>query len=143
MSVSMTADFPEAGQVIKYHYLWRWQAIRGETEGRKKRPSCVVLVVVNQAGHHVLFIVPITSKAPPKERQALAVPETEVRRAKLDGDAPLWIIVDELNVDILEASYTLEDRVAQGQFSAAFTDRIIEAVQAVRASGKLGLSKRT
>ena len=60
----MTADFPAAGQVFDYHYLWKWQADRGETEGRKKRPSCVVIVVTNRAGQHVMFIAPVTSKAP-------------------------------------------------------------------------------
>ena len=60
----MADDFPKAGQVFGYHYLWKWQAARGETEGRKKRPSCVALVVVNERGKHVLFIAAITSKEP-------------------------------------------------------------------------------
>lgn len=139
----MTADFPQAGQIIEYHYLWKWQANRGETEGRKKRPSCVVLVVVNHDGNHVLFIAPITSKAPTEDRKALPIPETEARRGKLDGDVPLWVMVDELNADVLETSYTLEARVPQGAFSPTFTDRIIKAVQQVRTAGKLGLSKRS
>ena len=29
----MADDFPKAGQVFGYHYLWKWQATRGETEG--------------------------------------------------------------------------------------------------------------
>lgn len=139
----MTADFPKAGQVIEYHYLWKWQADRGETEGRKKRPSCVVLVVKNHSGNHFLFIAPITSKEPVAGRQAIEIPETEARRAQLDRHIRLWIMVDELNADILEQSYTLEDRKPRGQFSSAFTDKIIRAVQAVRAEGLLRLSKRT
>ena len=70
----MTADFPAAGQVFDYHFLWKWQAERGETEGRKKRPSCVVVVVTNQAGQHVMFIAPITSKSPAPGRTALESP---------------------------------------------------------------------
>ncbi|WEQ60567.1 hypothetical protein [Novacetimonas hansenii] len=31
----MADDFPRVGQVIDYHYLWKWQDLRGETEGRK------------------------------------------------------------------------------------------------------------
>lgn len=139
----MTADFPKAGQIIEYHYLWKWQADKGETAGRKKRPSCVVLVVKDIAGNHLLFLAPITSKEPTVDRQAIMIPETEVRRAKLERDLRLWIMVDELNADILEKSYTLEDRVPRGQFSQAFTDKLIRAVQEVRASGVLKLSKRT
>lgn len=138
----MTSDFPKAGQVIEYHYLWRWQLDRGETEGRKKRPSCVVLVVVNSAGNRVLFIAPITSKLPLRDRISLPIPEIERHRAGLDN-VPLWILVDEVNVDVLETSYTLEDRVAIGQFGSRFTDVIIRAVQKVRVSGSLQLSKRT
>ena len=139
----MTTDFPAAGQVFDYHYLWNWQADRGETEGRKRRPSCVVVVVTTQAGQHVLFIAPITSKAPEEGRVALEIPETEARRARLDGDVPLWVILDELNADILETSYALEERSSRGSFGAAFTDAILREVQRLRAAGRLKLSSRT
>ena len=51
-----------------------------------------------------MFIAPITSKAPDPGRVAL---ETEARRAKLDTHLPLWVVLDELNADILETSYTI------------------------------------
>ncbi len=139
----MAADFPSPGQVFDYHFLWKWQAERGETEGRKKRPSCVALVVVNKDGNHVLFIAPITSKAPTKGRAFLAIPETEARRAQLDTSVPLWVMLDELNADILETSYVIEDRSPRGAFSPAFTDSILRGVQQVRAAGGLGLSNRS
>lgn len=139
----MAGEFPRPGQVIDYHYLWRWQALDGETEGRKKRPSCVVLVVKDRGGNHVLFIAPITSKEPARGRQAVAIPETETRRAGLDRHMQLWVMVDELNADVLEQSYVLEDRVPRGAFSPAFTDRLIRSVQEQRAAGKLRLSKRS
>lgn len=139
----MTSDFPSAGQVFDYHYLWKWQDEKGETEGRKKRPSCMVVVMVNTEGQHVLFISPITSKQPASDRLAIAIPETEAHRARLDTSIPLWVIVDELNVDVLEASYTLEDRTPRGQFGPAFTDTILRGVKSVRKTGILSLSKRT
>mgnify|MGYP006932267587 CR=1 FL=1 len=40
----MSRDFLP-GQVIAYLYLWAWQNERGETEGRKSRPTCVVVAV--------------------------------------------------------------------------------------------------
>ena len=138
----MTADFPVAGQVFDYHYLWKWQADRGETEGRKKRPSCVVIVVTDRVGHHVMFIAPITSKAPDPGRTALEIPETEARRAGLDANLRLWVILDELNADILEASYTPEDRSARGSFSPAFTASILRGVRHLRATGSMRLSNR-
>lgn len=138
----MTAEFPKAGQIIEYHYLWKWQADKGETEGRKKRPSCVVLVVKDQAGNHLLFIAPITSKEPVTGRQAINIPETEARRANLDRGIRLWVMIDELNVDVLEKSYVLEERIARGQFSQAFTDKLIRTVHEVRMAGILRLSKR-
>jgi len=99
--------------------------------------------VKDQAGNHLLFIAPITSKEPTTDRQAIVIPETEARRANLERDLRLWVMVDELNADLLEKSYTLEDRVPRGQFSQAFTDKLIRAVQGVRATGRLQLSKRT
>ncbi|MFW7270223.1 hypothetical protein ACMAUO_20090 [Gluconacetobacter sp. Hr-1-5] len=101
----MADDFPRVGQVIDYHYLWKWQDARGETEGRKRRPSCVVVVAIDRNGKHHLFLLPITSKEPAAGRQAVPIPETEARRAKLDTRIPLWVIVDEVNYDILETSY--------------------------------------
>jgi len=103
----------------------------------------VVVVVANSAGHHVMFIAPITSKAPDQGRVALEIPETEARRARLDTHLKLWVVLDELNADILEASYTLEDRSPRGSFSAAFTDAILREVQRLRAAGSLKLSNRT
>ena len=138
----MAADFPSPGQVFDYHFLWKWQADRGETEGRKTRPSCVTLVVINKGGQHVLFIAPITSKAPGNDRSFLPIPETEARRAQLDTGVPLWVVLDELNADILETSYVIEDRAPRGAFSAAFTDSILRGVQQVRTTGRLGLSSR-
>src|SRR5690349_9809646 len=44
--MAMSSDLP-SGTVIHYPYLWRWQRERGETEGRKERPVCIVVAVQN------------------------------------------------------------------------------------------------
>ena len=54
-----------------------------------------------------MFIAAITSKEPEETRTAVEIPETEARRGGLDVAIPLWVIVDELNVDVLERFYTL------------------------------------
>jgi len=33
----------EAGDVVRFHYLWTRQAAKGEESGRKARPVCVVV----------------------------------------------------------------------------------------------------
>lgn len=136
------SDFPAPGHVFDYHYLWKWQAQDGETEGRKSRPSCVTIVVQIAGGETVMFIAPITSQRPTVGRLALPIPETEAHRANLDTVVPLWVMVDELNVDILEKSYTLESRDPLGEFSPAFTIKIVRAVQTVRKTGRLDLTDR-
>ena len=76
----MDNDASKARQVFGYHYLWKWQGERGETE---------------------------------------------VHCARLNTHIPLWIMIDEPNVDILESSYTLEARTPRGQFSYAFTETVV------------------
>tara|TARA_R110000737_G_scaffold347523_1_gene379223 strand:+ start:1120 stop:1416 length:297 start_codon:yes stop_codon:yes gene_type:complete len=98
---------------------------------------------VNERGKHVLFIAAITSKEPDSHQVGISIPETEARRARLDITVPLWVIVNELNADVLEASYTLAERSPRGAFSPAFTDRIVRGVQAVRQTGSLRLTQRT
>ena len=64
-------------------------------------------------------------------------------RAGLETAAELWVIVDELNFDILERSYTLEDREPLGAFSAKFTRQLVQGIQTIRETGSLKLSDRT
>lgn len=121
----MTAsDIPVPGDIFSYPYLWHWQDGKGETEGRKSRPSCLAIATQNIHGETVLFIVPITSKQPEPDRAGIRVPALEARRAKLDTNTPLWVMVDEVNADIWERSFYLEDRTPKGRFSDTFTRQI-------------------
>lgn len=138
----MAAEFPEIGQVFDYHYLWKWQAIRGETEGRKKRPSCVSIMSTTASGQRVIFIAPITSKSPEQTRVALEVPPIEARRAGLETTLPLWVMVDELNADFPDMSYVIEDRTPRGSFSPVFMEKVVDAIHQIRQQGKLGVSNR-
>ncbi|MBW7921162.1 MAG: hypothetical protein H3C51_03580 [Rubellimicrobium sp.] len=135
-------DLPVPGEVFSYPYLWHWQDQRGETEGRKSRPSCLALAVQNGRGETVLFIAPITSRRPDPQRAAIAVPLLEARRAGLDTDIPLWVIVDEVNTDIWERSYYLEDRIPLGRFSEAFTRQILRRQRLELARNRHMVSRR-
>ena len=110
---------PVSGDVWRYDYLWRWQHEAGETEGRKSRPVAFAAVVANKAGKTDLFILPITS-VPPQGRLALEVPQIERRRAGLDDDKPLWIMLDEYNHDVLEGSFYFDPTARVGKFSETF-----------------------
>jgi|CXWL01.1.fsa_nt_gi hypothetical protein len=92
----MTAIFPQAGQVIRYAYLWWNEARIGREHGAKDRPCGVVLTRVTQAGRTVAYVLPITHTPPLKEEDSIEIPQATKRRLGLDS-ARSWIITTELN----------------------------------------------
>lgn len=135
------SDIPTPGDIFDYPYLWHWQHQQGETEGRKPRPSCVAVATQNSKGDTVLFIVPITSQEPEPDRAAVQVSRLEARRANLDMDIPLWVIVDEVNADIWKRSFYLEDRIPKGRFSNTFTRQIARHLREVLAQNRRMISR--
>ncbi len=115
----MSYDDIQTAAVIRYPYLWARQARAGETDGRKDRPVAVGVRIVRPDGDLVLFF-PITSKEPEKARFAAEIPDIEKRRAGLDADLRLWIILDEFNSDRIGKSFYLEPEPPIGRFSKAF-----------------------
>ncbi len=122
----MTTDAaPRNGQIIQYDYLWRREFERGEESGRKARPVCVTVVLPGRPDATRILVFPITSQPPTPptpHRIAMAIPETELRRAGLRG--PAWIILDDCNTDLWEVSFHVVNRVPMGRFSYAFFDRL-------------------
>jgi hypothetical protein len=117
-------ETPHAGLVLRYPYLWARQAENGETEGRKARPCAVILALSTQQGWTELRLCAVTSRPPRQSNHGVEVPEIEKRRAGLDGDIQLWVILDEHNVDLYEQSYHIEPHSELGSFSAAFTKKL-------------------
>lgn len=105
--------------VIRYPYLWVREAGQGETEGRKYRPVAVGVRLTRIEGD-MLLLFPITTKEPESGRFSAEIPATEKRRAGLDVDMRLWIILDEYNADIVGQSFYLEPDLPIGRFSKAF-----------------------
>lgn len=68
----------------------------------------------------MLLLFPITSKQPNAGRFTAEIPEIEKRRAGLDADLRLWIILDEFNEDAIGRSFYLEPEPPLGRFSRAF-----------------------
>jgi hypothetical protein len=97
----------KTGDVIHYPYLWRREAEKGETEGRKSRPACLVIALEAQDKTY-LYLLAITSKSPLISQKAIEIPSLELRRIGLKTDAPGWVIVSEYNRDILGESYYLQ-----------------------------------
>ncbi|SCM75237.1 conserved hypothetical protein [uncultured Pleomorphomonas sp.] len=127
----MTA--PESGDVWSFDYLWRWQHERGETEGRKPRPTALVACVKGANGRTNLFILPITKTRPSDDRLAVEIPQIERVRAGLAADLRLWVMIDEYNHDFLETSFYLDPKGRIGRFSSAFHKAVLAAfVQAGR-----------
>ncbi len=116
----MSFDDIQSGCVIRYPYLWSWQARGGETEGRKDRPTAVGVRIARPKGHDLLVLFPITSQPPQKGSFAVEIPEIEKRRAGLDSELRLWIVFDDYNTDIVGLSYHLEPLPPLGRFSKAF-----------------------
>lgn len=116
----MSFEALRTGVVIRYPYLWTREAERGETEGRKFRPSAVGVRLSRPGGEDLVILFPITSKAPERGRFSVEIPETEKQRAGLDRDIRLWIILDEFNEDIVGRSFFLEPEPPLGYFSKAF-----------------------
>jgi len=112
-------DGIQTATVIRYPYLWARQARKGETEGRKDRPVAVGVRLARPDGDLVLFF-PITTKQPEQARFAAEIPAIETRRAGLDADQRLWIILDEFNTDIVGRSFYIEPEPPIGRFSKAF-----------------------
>nr|WP_157179783.1 hypothetical protein [Rhizobium leguminosarum] len=88
--------------MISYPYLWAWQQQRGETEGRKQRPFCVVVAIRSAGdGNTHLVLLAVTTQPPQAGRVALEIPDIERRRAGLGDLKQSWIVIDEYNYDIV------------------------------------------
>ena len=112
-------DDIQTAAVVRYPYLWSREAEKGETEGRKERPVTVGVRIARPDGDLVL-VFPITTKQPGAGRFAIEIPAIEKRRAGLDVDLRLWIILEEFNSDVIGRSFYLEPEPPIGRFSKAF-----------------------
>ncbi len=87
---------PQPGLVIRYSFLWRAQAARGQDEGEKDRPCAVVLTTANDEGDTVVIVLPITHTPPRQPDLAVEIPASTKKRLGLDGERS-WIVVTDAN----------------------------------------------
>jgi len=121
------ADTPANGSIIRYPYLWTWQRDKGETEGRKARPVCLVLAIPK--GNQTNLILLAISGTPPRSDQtALEIPQLECRRAGIREWKDAWITVSEFNHDIAEQSFYYDPNAEiLGSLSKGFLAKIAAA----------------
>ena len=115
----------------------------GETEGRKKRPACIAVTIAKHDGEPVVFILPITTQTPLPTRQDIEVPQIESQRVGLETHVRKWIMLDEINTDIVGRSYVWDDRKPLGAFSLAFTAKIRSRLLALAKAGAAKVVDRT
>jgi hypothetical protein len=88
---------PEPGLVLNFAYLWHREHQAGHEEGRKDRPSVIVLCVRREKDNATLVtVLPITHQAPVDPASAVELPLAVKRHLGLDDDRS-WVMVDEGN----------------------------------------------
>jgi hypothetical protein len=115
----MTIPAPEPGLVINYAYLWHHEHRAGREEGRKDRPSVVVLCATEpETGTTVVTVLPITHLAPKVNGEGVEIPPAVKRHLGLD-DEPSWILVSEGN-EFVWPGYDLRRRRKDGSYTYGF-----------------------
>ena len=109
---------PEPGLVIRYAFLWREQAARGQDEGEKDRPCAVVVTTTNDLGETVVIVLPITHTQPRNRDLAVEIPAATKQRLGLD-DGRSWIVVTDAN-RFMWPGPDLRPRVAGDAASVAY-----------------------
>ena len=138
----MALPKPEPGLVISYDYLWSHQHRRGEEQGRKTRPSVIVVVIANQANGAVrVAVAPITHRRPDHPVSGIEMPQRVKVALTLDGE-PSWIMCDELNHFIwpgfdLRQLPKQAGRYEYGFLPPALFDAVAERMRALDSRTKL------
>jgi hypothetical protein len=132
---------PEPGLVVNYAYLWRHEHRAGHEEGRKDRPSVIILAAEKEPrGDIVVTVLPITHRPPDDATAAVEIPPAVKKHLSLDEERS-WVIVDEGN-EFVWPGYDLRRVPQSGKYDLGFLPpklflEIREAFLAVyRASGR-------
>jgi hypothetical protein len=128
----------KVGDVWRYPYLWKREERMGNTEGRKKRPVAVVLLIQSSEAKQEVMFVPITSQPQDGNPFAIKIPDIEKKRAGLDLHVDIWIITDEHNIDTPMQSYYFEPSSQMGAFSTIFIKKVqAQKITAIKARKSL------
>lgn len=137
---------PEPGLVISYAYLWHRDHRAGQEEGRKDRPSVIVLAVERAAdGATVVTVLPITHRMPTDPAAAVEILSSLKQHLGLDDDRS-WIIVDEGN-EFLWPGYDLRKRPNSDHYDYGFLPprffrQVVDAFVACYRAGRRRIASR-
>jgi hypothetical protein len=127
----MAIPSPETGLVISYAYLWHHERQAGQEEGRKNRPSVIVLTVERpKDGATLVTVLPITHSAPAIPEAAVEMPVAVKKHLGLD-DARSWVMVHEGNefvwpgYDLVKIPHT--ERYDYGFLPPRFFKQVLDA----------------
>jgi len=87
---------PRVGSVIRYAFLWRREAARGQEEGAKDRPCAIVMAAKIQDETHTVIVLPVTHTPPHDAKLAVEIPAQTKKRLGLDA-ARSWIVLTAAN----------------------------------------------
>ncbi len=142
----MALPSPEPGLVLNYAYLWHDEYRSGQEEGRKNRPSVIVLCTAREADHAtIVTVLPITHSAPQDADMAIEIPSAIKMHLGLDDDRS-WIMLTEGN-DFVWPGYDLRkvsntDDYAYGFLPPRFFIEVRDAVVALSKRTKLKSTPR-
>ena len=138
----MSLPTPEPGLVIPYAYLWRHEHRKGLEEGRKVRPSVIVLAVHgSMGGAPRVTVAPITHTPSANDGEAIELPPSVKQALGLDHDRS-WIVLDEVNqfawpgYDIRPVPGS-KDRFAYGFIPPKLYDTVIGRILALAAARRV------
>lgn len=77
----------------------------GRDRGSKDEACLHPVTVTKSDSETVVFVLPITTQPPLASRKFIEVPQTESQRVGLETHVRKWVMLDEINTDILERSY--------------------------------------
>jgi hypothetical protein len=142
----MAIPNPEPGLVISYNYLWHREHEGGKREGRKTRPSVVVLSVTHEeTGITNVIVLPVTHSPPFDPTAAVEIPAAIKKHLGLDRQRS-WIVLSEGN-EFLWPGYDLRklprsDRYAYGYLPPRFFQAVRDAFVAYYRTHKLHVAPR-
>lgn len=83
--------------VLSYSFLWGKERDRGETSGRKDRPSTIVIIRPNLGPGQLVYVVPMTHSEPAAgDRTRIRIPQQIKQRLGLDDESS-WVDITEYN----------------------------------------------
>jgi hypothetical protein len=132
-------DESRSGLVVRYGYLWTWEAKENRETG-KDRPACLVTTLADGR----VALLPITHKQPSADDVALLIPAPLKRQLGLDGEKS-WIVLSECNVDIWPsyfASPTPLGDMIYGRLPEKFLTKLIHDFVILARSKKLRIIRR-